>query len=265
MTVLLLSGLGTGIITSLNYGQQISLIPEMLIVTQVIAVAGIKFNELSSRDLEEDLNSFFSDLLSMLLVITVPVAAIMALTSKEIVFEIFRFTKKVNAETTGNVALIIFFLSLTLPARALDMVMTKLITAQQRIREGVVYAVIIHLVIALLVFIGIKWFDLKGYLVAFFVAYNIFLPVLYYFLIKRVTPFIHYTKWLIKSLPFVFFNVVLLVAFFFGKKYLLPGINPLAVFFIISVCYGTAILIFNYITEYYIPLNTIIRKIVFRK
>jgi len=265
ITTLLLSGLGAGVITALNYGQQISFIPEMLILTQVIAVVGIKFNELSAKGAQKDLNLVFSDLLSLLFLIILPVAAVLAIMSEEVVREIFGRSNKISRETMDNIAMIIYFMALTLPARSLDMVMTKLITAQQKIKEGVIYGIITHVIVTLFIFIGLKFYGLKGYLAAFFIGNVILLPLLYFLLIKKMAPFIDFTKWLIRSAPFILFNILLIIGFIQLKKYFLLEMHPLLSISLVSAGYFSAVVIFNYLSGYYEPVNSIIRKTILRK
>jgi peptidoglycan biosynthesis protein MviN/MurJ (putative lipid II flippase) len=264
ITFYLLSGLGAGVITSLNYGQQISFIPEMLLTTQIIAVTGIKFNELSSKDDKPELNRFFISLLNILMLLMLPIGVLLALNSNEIVVILFTFAKKLDAGMLNQLALCIFFLSLTLPARALDLVMTRLITAQQKIKEGVVYAVIMHTAITAFVFIGITVYGFKGYLIANFLSYLFFLPVLYYFLVKKSIPFIQYGTWLINTLKFVGFNVLLISVLLFLKMYVLESFNPILKIISISSLYSLAVLYYNYITEY-VPINNTLKKIFFKK
>lgn len=263
--VLLLSGIGAGVITSLNYGQQLSNIPEMLILAQVIAVIGIKFNELSSTRDEKGLNRLFADTMNMMMIITLPIAFLMALLSNEIVIELFRYTRKVNAETINYVATVVFFMGLTLPARSLDMVMTRVLTSQQKIRQGVLYAIIVHSLITLFVYIGIVMYGLIGFLVASLVGYTVFLPIVFYFLIKRVAPFIEYTRWLASALPFIGFNLVLATLLFFGKQYFLYDNMPLLSIFLVSAVYLVGIIVFNYYYNFYSPVNTVIKKLIHRK
>jgi putative peptidoglycan lipid II flippase len=264
LIVLLLSGIGAGVITSLNYGQQLSNIPEMLILTQIVAVVGIKFNELSSTRDEKGLNKLFADTMNMMMIITLPIAFLMALLSNEIVIEIFRYTRKVNAETIDYVATIVFFLGLSLPARSLDMIMTRVLTSQQKIRQGVLYAIIVHSLITLFVYIGIITFGLKGFLVAFLVGHSLMLPIVFYFLIKRVAPFIEYTRWIVNALPFIGFNLVLAFLLFLGKRYFLYDM-PLVNIFIISGVYLVCVMVFNYYSNFYSPVNTVIKKLIHRK
>ena len=237
----------------------------MLITTQVIAVAGVKFSELTSQQLNERLNELLISLLKLLYVIIIPIAAVMALTSGEIITELFKYSSKILPETITNVALVLLFMALTLPNLALDLTITRFLMSQQKIREGVLYGVIIHIVITFLVFLGITFYGLKGFLIAFFVGYNIFLPILFYFLLKQVTPFIQYMKWIIDSLPFIFFNIALFILMFLAKKYFLQDVNSLVIIFGTGIIYTAAVVFFNRLNNYYAPLNTVINKLVQRK
>ncbi|MBS1653500.1 MAG: hypothetical protein JSU05_01545 [Bacteroidetes bacterium] len=265
ITYFLLSGLGAGIITSYNYGQQIALIPEMLIVTQVISVVGIKFNEMSSFNDRDEINKFFSETMNMLLLITLPVALMMFLLSHEISFEIFRYAHKSNSDIIGNISFILMFFVLSLPARAFDMMMTRLIMAQQKIKLGVIFSVFGQIIISLLIYVGLKTFELKGYLWAYLGGYYIVIPAMYFLLVRKACPFISLSKWLISALPFIGFNILLVLFLAFIKDTLLQNLPELLNIVIIGVFYLVSIALINRVIRFYDPLNSVLDRLKFRK
>jgi putative peptidoglycan lipid II flippase len=261
ITVFLLTGLGAGVMTAYNYGQQISLLPHALLATQIVTVAGIKFNELSSKNQREDLDAMLNGFLKLLYIILLPLAAIMSLTSGEAASFIFGYSKKIQPDTINNISLVIFFMALTLPNLAMDLTLSRLLMAQQKIKEGLPYALITHFVFFVLVFAGISFFGLKGFLWAYFTGNNIFLPVLYYFLLKKTIPFIQYTKWIKSSLPFIFFNIVLIAVFLIVKEQLPLQAPALVVITVTATLYITAVVLFNKMFNYYRPINELLAKL----
>lgn len=264
-TVYFVSGLGAGIITSLNYGQQLALIPELLVVTQILAVVGIKFNELSSKQDKEGLNNFFQQIQSLLIFIAMPVGIFMALTGGEIVKVLFSYSKKFDQESAKSMALVISFIALTLPARALDLCMTKLVMSQQKIKQGVAYGVLTHVFITILVIAGVVAGGLKGYLIATVVGYYVILPAIYYFLLKRIAPFIDYTHWLTRSVPFVLTNAALFIGIYFFKTEFLHNLPALVVLGITGVLYAGILLIVNAGFLKYVPATEMLGKLIFKK
>lgn len=264
-TVYFVSGLGAGIITSLNYGQQLALIPELLIVTQILAVVGIKFNELSSKQDKEGLNSFFQQIQSLLLFVAMPLGIFMALTGREIVNVLFSYSSKFDQDSGKSMALVIAFIALTLPARALDLCMTKLVMSQQKIKQGVAYGVLTHIVITILVITGVVTGGLKGYLIATVVGYYLILPAVYYLLLRRIAPFIEYAGWLKKSLPFILINAALFTGIYFFKTEFLHNLPPLAILAIVGILYAGILLIINDGFLKYVPARETLRKLILKK
>lgn len=259
------SGLGVGVLSALNYGQQLAFLPEVLIISQLVAVSAIKFNEMSASRDEAALNDFFSRLLKLLFIIILPVAAIMAITSADIVATIFAFARKVDESSRENIAQVIFFLALTLPFRGLDLTMTRLVMSLQKVKEVVVYGIILHVLITILVIAGVTTYGLNGYLLAIVAGYNVLMPFLYYMLLKRVAPQIQYAAAFRNSSVFILFNVLLVPVFLYARNAWMVNVNPWAVMVIIPGLYVACIVVFNRVTNYFAPLNILISNLTSRK
>lgn len=260
-TVYFLSGIGAGVITSLNYGQQLALIPELFLITQILTVVGIKFNELSAKGDGQQLNIFFQKIQRMLLFIAMPVGIYVALSSDEIITLLFSYSSKFDKGTASNMALVLTFVALTLPARALDLSLTRLVMSQQRIKQGVAYGVFTHIGITLLVIIGVLSYGLKGYLTAMLMGYCLLLPCVYYFLLKRIAPFIEYKRWFKESLPFIACNLAVYGLMLLFKRSVLGGVNALLVISLIGVIYAAVGLFINVKLLNYVPLDNLLRKL----
>lgn len=264
-TVYLITGIGAGVITSYNYGQQLSLLPHNLIAIQLIAVAGVKLNELSSRNEEAEMNRFTTDLLRLLYFVMLPVGAVIALSSADITQFLFGYSQKIKPEALSSISLVIFFMALTLPNVALDLALTRVVMARQKIKEGVVYAVLTHFVFVILVFAGVRLLGLKGFLIAYLAGNTLFLPALYYFVLKKSAPFIKYLDWIRSSAGFILFNLLLMTLLLLLKQLLPGGIYPVLMIAATGVVYVTAVLIFNRVTGYYKPANQFLDKFLFSK
>ena len=86
----LLSGFSAGIITSLNFANQIAFLPTNLVTNQFSAITGIKFNELYAQRNLERLNEIFLTTASFLIFLLTPVSGIFLLFSNEIVSVLFQ-------------------------------------------------------------------------------------------------------------------------------------------------------------------------------
>ncbi len=233
VTLYMLSGLGAGIITSYNYGSQIALIPEVMIVTQLLAIINIKYNELSSQNKLEEIDRLFRKSMQLLFFLLLPLGYIIFLLSHEILAVLFIFKKKSELVALKDIAGFMGVFAVILPFRALDLMLSGITTAQQKIKEGVLFATILHISIAILIYLAANFFSLKGFYFITVFTYGILMPVFYYFFIQNVTPFIKITKWVKESALFVLLITIGTIGIYFLKMYVLYKyglvINVLAV------------------------------------
>jgi len=158
----LLSGFSGGIITSLNFAQQISSLPTTLITNQFSAVAGIKFNESYARKDFGKLNSSFLSTASFLMFILFPVAGILFLFPSQIVsvlLEHGEFGKKGVAYTS----LFLQYLGLLLPMLVINTLFARLFMASHKIRESFWYQVCFNIVLIAALYIAIHRFGFAAY------------------------------------------------------------------------------------------------------
>lgn len=183
-TIFFLTGMGAGIVTSVNLAQMIAALPEIFILTQVASVVGIKFSELNAKNDLEQTNVLLKNVLKSLFLIIIPIALIMAIANKEVIqiaFERGSF-KKTSIDIT---AICFFYFSLLLPAKIFDVLFTRLFTSFQLYGISTLFAVVAHGVITTILFFLTTHFKLHGYFIALLVGYYLILPVTFFFIIRK--------------------------------------------------------------------------------
>lgn len=179
LVIYLLSGLGTGIITSVNLGQMLALLPEVFILTQMASVVGIKFSELASRQHFEEAGKLLSNLVNSLYVLLVPIALIMAVANKDIITIVFQ-RGGFNHDSATTTAFCFFYFALLLPSKIYDVAFTRLFTSFQVYGLSTAFAVTGHFIITIITFFAIKQFHLQGYFISLLIGYYFIMPVVFY-------------------------------------------------------------------------------------
>ncbi len=248
--IYMLSGLGAGIITAYNYGMQIALIPEIMIVSQVNAVFGIKFNELSATDNMEEMNRLFQQSMKLLFGALLPVALIFSLLSSEIIEVIFLFKNKTGDNSFMLIAGFIACFAITLPFRAIDAMVASVMIARQKIKEGVVFSFLLNCTIIAITIIVVQEFGLRGFYWLIVFVFAILIPVFYIFFTKKILPFLKLGQWFRQS----FFYMVLMLGaatgVFFLKKYYLEGTGLMNNITVVGIVIIAAAFFFNKLTGY---------------
>lgn len=186
----LISGLGKGLLTSVNLGQQLSNIPEVLITTQMLAVGGIKFNELFAKHNHSELNVTFLKLCESGIYITMLVAFSSFLFAEEIV-KILYSNSEIGDTGLTNIETAFRYFIFCLPVKFISTVSTNVLTASQKIRSIFGLSITTHIVVTIVMIILVNNFGLTGYLVGINVHFYLFF-FLFYPIIRRVVPFISY-------------------------------------------------------------------------
>jgi putative peptidoglycan lipid II flippase len=246
--VYLLSGLPAGTVTSYNYGQQLSSIPESMVTTQFGSVAGIKMSELYAKRLYEDLNRIFVQVCRVLLFLLFPLSGLMFCYSYEIVHFLYG-RGRFDQAAVMDVARFLKYLALLLPMSVLMSMAGRVFTAFQKVGLAFYYNVLINIFLILLIAVGVHFYGVMGYLVAYIAGYLIVLFALY-FLLKYNIREIEYFDILL-----FFFKMLLIhgaiVAIIYLVKYavaplhlhdvlsgLLGGVCYFILLFIISSIFG---------------------------
>lgn len=214
----LLSGYSAGIITSLNFAQQISSLPTHLITNQFSSVTGIKFNEQYAQSNYTELNRTFLSTTGFLLFILFPVSGIMFLFSNEIVsllLERGAFGEKSVAET----ALFLKYLGFLAPLLAINALFSRLFMAAHKIAEAFWYQVFFNFVLIGSLFFAINTYGVIGYPLTVVSIYfiNVFIC---YFLAKKYFNAVHYQEVLVSFFKAAILNICIIIFILLIKVWL---------------------------------------------
>lgn len=188
----LLSGLGSGIITAVNLGQQVSAIPDILIIAQLLSVVSIKFNELNAAKNYEELNKIFIRVCEWGISITMFISFSFILFSGEIIGLLYG-KSSVNAANLKNIEIVFAFSIACLSVKFISSICTNLITAAQKIRATFFMSVITHTTVTVVIYFLIHYFGLVGYLIGINLHFYLYF-LFFYVLLKKTMPYIEYRK-----------------------------------------------------------------------
>ncbi|HRP31655.1 MAG TPA: lipid II flippase MurJ [Agriterribacter sp.] len=241
----LLSGFNAGIITSLNFAQQISSLPTHLITNQFSSVTGIKFNEQYARGDYHELNRTFVSTSGFLLFILFPISGIMFLFSKEIVsilLERGAFGEKGVSET----ALFLKYLGFLAPLLAINTLFSRLFMAAHKIIESFWYQIFFNLGLILTLYFAVKGFGVVGYPMTVVSLYTLNV-IVSYFLEKRYFNIIDYKKILTSFSKVIILNICVIIGMLLVKMWL--GNYWVSDFLMLgfgTVIYGSVVLVLGY-------------------
>jgi len=203
----LVSGLGIGVLSSMNYATQITQIPEILILSQVAAVVGIKITELSAKNKPGELNQLFQKTMNFLMFAFIPIAFIMAIFSHQLA-SIFFSRGNMTEAAIAQIGFWLVFIIVLLPAKAyIDFFASRLITAGQKLPHFIVPALIMHMVIAAMIYFSITYFGVYGYLICMIVVYWLLYPAFFHAILKRNMPFIDMIRFYKSSIIILLVNM----------------------------------------------------------
>jgi len=188
----LLSGFSAGIITSLNFANQIAFLPTNLVTNQFSAITGIKFNELYAQRNLERLNEIFLTTASFLIFLLTPVSGIFLLFSNEIVSVLFQ-RGAFGENGVSFTAQFLQFLGLLLPMYVINTLFSRLFMATHKIMESFWYQIAFNVFLILSLYFAIRQFGFIAYPVTMACVHlvNIFFC---HFLEKRYFNFINYGR-----------------------------------------------------------------------
>ena len=209
----LLSGFSAGIVTSLNFANQIAFLPTNLITNQFSAITGIKFNELYAQRNLKRLNEIFVTIASFLIFLLTPISGIFLIFSNEIVSVLFQ--RGAFGESGVLVtAQFLQFLGLLLPMYVINTLFSRLFMATHKIMESFWYQIAFNVFLILSLYVTIRQFGFIAYPVTLASVHlvNIFFC---YFLEKRYFNFIDYGRVLKNFGIIVFYNLVIAAAVYY--------------------------------------------------
>lgn len=196
----LLSGLETGIITSLTFAQQIASLPTHLITNQFSSVIGIKFNELFSRKEFSTLNNIFVSTSSFLFFILIPVSGIFFLFPDQITSILLERGSFNKASVTYTASFLKWF-GLLLPLIAINTLFARLFMASHKIKESFWYQILFNATLIIAIYITVPRYGFIAYPITL-VAIHLLNILFCYFLERHYFKMITYT-WVLKKLLIV--------------------------------------------------------------
>jgi peptidoglycan biosynthesis protein MviN/MurJ (putative lipid II flippase) len=246
----LLSGL-PGVVTSLNLGQQLSAVPELLLTSQLLTVAGIKFNELNGTKKAEEANEVFLKTIFMGITITLSMAVFFILFSKSIVT--LGYLKTITSEKSLLETTLVFsVLAISLPVKLIAGISTSMLTSFQKIKSIISVSATVHVVVTILMIVLIKKMGLLGYLIGINVHYFLFL-FLFYPLFRRTLTFVNYKMVLIHFAKDLLLNGLCATTMFFLLMSTINGIDNL----ILRLLTGfVSYLVLYFLFNHFLKLNS---------
>lgn|GEM_PF-322852 len=253
-----LSGFSTGIITSLNFAQQLSSIPTTLITNQFSSVSGIKFNELYAKKEFSEISRVFLSTTSILLFILTPISSIFFLYSSSITSFLL---ERGAFEKSGVVytSLFLQYMGLLLPMLAINTFVARLFMAGQKIMQSFTYQVAFNIVLIFFIWVGIQKTGITGYPLAL-ITLHILNVLFCYILLKKFFPEVNYGKVLMLFLKIISLNFSILVLVLFVKD-LLSSIPGIANLILGSMLYIMILLIVNWKIKLSPEINLLLKQL----
>lgn len=259
--VFMFSGFNVGIITALNFGQKTAEFPNQIVTGQFSTVLGIKFNELNATKNFAKMNEIFVSSAKFLLFILVPISFFVFLYSKEIIILLFK-RGQFNDASVVMTSEFLKYLAILLPMLALNTLVSRLFMSLQKIKEGFYYQVIMNMLLIPLVFLGIKFFGIKGYLCSMIIMYT--LSVFAIFELKKLYfPDINYKKVFDYFIFILTINLCIAVLVSLGKEFL-RNQNIILRLGIGFILYSAILSIFNILFKVNDDLNKIIPLVIYK-
>lgn len=238
------SGMGAGLVTTLNVAQQISSFPTALITNQFSFVAGIKFNELHANKEFNQLNNVFLKTIGFLLFILIPVSSLFFLYAEQIVTFLFR-RGAFSTEAVGQSAIFLKYLGLLLPMQAINLLVARMFMAAHKIKQTFWYQLLMNLLLIVMIYLGVQWFQIYGYLGAVLVNYFISTLILFFFF-KVLLPVINYKHVIITFFKLQLLNAVVVCFMLFLNSILEEHFSVFVQLILGSLVYLICVLAINY-------------------
>ena len=215
----LLSGFGSGIISTMNYGKNIADIPNTLITAQVATVSGIKLNEQVARNDQNSMNDTFIRSSKLLLFILVPAGCFMFVFAAPMV-ELFYKNKNFTPEAVIQSANFLQLLSVTIFSIAINAMVSRIFIAAQIIKQAFIYQLAMNTFLIISIWALSKYYGAYGYPYGV-IAMNMVNYFALYFICKKFFATIQY-GYVIKYSAWIFLINLPVAALLF---YILPTIN----------------------------------------
>jgi putative peptidoglycan lipid II flippase len=252
----LLSGFGSGIISSMNYGKNIADIPNTLVTSQLSTVSGIKLNEQIARHDVAGMNDTFLRTGKLMLFILVPVGFFLFVFAQPIAA--FFYKRPGFSETDlVDTAMFLRLLSVTVFSIAVNSLVSRLFIAVQAIKQAFIYQVAMSILLIFLIWIFTHSYGAYGYGYAT-ITLNIINYLLMYFICKALVKEINYAALLKHTAVIILINSAITAAFFFIEPQL--PFSPLVKLAFCFVLWLGLLLLFNKIFRLNSDLSFITQK-----
>lgn len=158
----LLSGFGSGVVSTMNYGKNIADIPGTLLTAQIAGVSGIKMNEQVAANDYESLNDTFIRSAKLLVFLLVP-AGFFLFTFATPVIQLFYAAGNFTPQAVTAAAKFLQLLALTIFSVGINAMVARVFIATKSIKQALVYAVIMNGLLIAAIWIFSIWYGAYGY------------------------------------------------------------------------------------------------------
>jgi len=180
----LLSGLNAGVLTTVNWGNQIASLADAFLNVQFYSITGVRFSEYLALKQPEKAERFFYTVFNLLFLIAVIVFLLLFICSGSIV-TIFNFKKAISSEIAEVLSNSMVYLSLVPLVNIITFLFSRLLVSFQLLnRIFLIYSIIGQVALLLLIWGGIYWYGYMGYIVASVIGFLI-VAVFNYLLVKK--------------------------------------------------------------------------------
>ncbi|MFI5194128.1 MAG: lipid II flippase MurJ, partial [Chitinophagales bacterium] len=166
------------------------------------------------------MNEIYLTTTNFLQFILMPVSILLFLHAEEVVTILFK-RGAFDSQSVLQSALFLKYLGLLLPMLAINTMGARMLMATHRIKESFWFQIVMNVTLVILIFVGVREFQIMGYLLAMLTIY--FLSTLFqYYLFRSILPFIRYARVLESFFKLLLLNVCVGVVVY-GAAFLLPG------------------------------------------
>ncbi|HUT86070.1 MAG TPA: lipid II flippase MurJ [Elusimicrobiales bacterium] len=257
--IFILTGLGRGILSSINYGRQALDAAIYFVVFQFALIVGIKLNELNVQNKIDELDRIFKKSTKFLIFITMPAAFLVFIYSSEIIAILFK--RGVFTQTSVDMCskFLKYFIFL-LPLIAIHTLMSKVNIATGKIKQAAVYETVVNAILIGIIIWAIGRFGAVGYPIAMLVTFTVANTLGFLIYNKIVFPHIKFVL-LIKYLLIVFaVNFIMAVGLIKIKPFLWQ--NPILNLCAGSIIYLIAMTLLNFFTNLNKDFNVQLKNVI---
>lgn len=212
----LLSGLGEGVISLMNYGKNIADIPNTLITSQIANVAGIRMNEDSGKEDWQNMNKKFVADSSMLAYILAPISCLLIL-FPEFLLKLLYNNSSMDGSAISEAAKFLSIFAMSIIPIGINAMAARVFFSLKIIRPMLIYQLLINLILITAIWLLMSAQGKFGFPLA--VAVVQYLNILsLYFVFKKLAPFINYGKVLLNTALAIVISGILSIAYYLVFK-----------------------------------------------